>query len=76
MREKRFAIATRPSYIAEKETVLVTLQEAEDWLYSEEGEGARNTKSAYFAKLDALKALGNPTMNRWKESKEGSCPVS
>lgn len=58
----------------EKEKLLVALQEAEDWLYSEEGEDA--TKSAYVAKLDALKALGDPVANRWRESEERSRSVS
>ncbi|KAJ7123924.1 heat shock protein 70 family [Mycena filopes] len=39
----------------EKSKLLVALQEAEDWLYSEEGEDA--TKSAYVSRLDALKTL-------------------
>ena len=59
---------------AEKDKLLVALQEAEDWLYSEEGEDA--TKSAYVSKLDALKTLGDPITNRWKESEERSRSVS
>ena len=59
---------------AEKDKLLVALQEAEDWLYSEEGEDA--TKSAYVAKLNVLKALGDPITNRWKESEERSRSVS
>ena len=59
---------------AEKENLLVALQEAEDWLYSEEGEDA--TKSAYVGKLDGLKALGDPITNRWKESEERSRLIS
>jgi heat shock protein 4 len=59
---------------AEKEKLLAALQEAEDWLYSEEGEDA--TKSAYVAKLDTLKALGDPITNRWRESEERSRSVS
>jgi len=59
---------------AEKDKLLVALQEAEDWLYSEEGEDA--TKSAYVSKLDALKALGDPITNRWRESEERSRSVS
>ncbi|KAG1763433.1 heat shock protein 70 family [Suillus placidus] len=43
---------------AEKEKLNGMFQEAEDWLYSDEGEDA--TKSAYVAKLDALKAVGDP----------------
>lgn len=58
----------------EKEKLLVALQEAEDWLYSEEGEDA--TKSAYVAKLDTLKALGDPIANRWRETEERSRSVS
>ncbi len=52
----------------EKEKLLVALQEAEDWLYTEEGEDA--TKSAYVARLDALKVLGDPITFRWRESEE------
>lgn len=59
---------------AEKDKLLVALQEAEDWLYSEEGEDA--TKSAYVSKLDVLKALGDPIAHRWKESEERSRSVS
>jgi heat shock protein 4 len=53
---------------SEKESLLAGLQEAEDWLYSEEGEDA--TKSAYVQKLDALKGTGDPIVLRWKESEE------
>ncbi|WWC86432.1 uncharacterized protein L201_001309 [Kwoniella dendrophila CBS 6074] len=52
----------------EKSDLLSGLQEAEDWLYSEEGEDA--TKSAYVSKLDALKTKGDPIVLRWKESEE------
>jgi heat shock protein 4 len=52
----------------EKEALLSGLQDAEDWLYSEEGEDA--TKSAYVQKLDALKVMGDPIVLRWKESEE------
>jgi heat shock protein 4 len=52
----------------EKEALLAGLQDAEDWLYSEEGEDA--TKSAYVQKLDALKVMGDPIVLRWKESEE------
>ncbi|ORY34260.1 heat shock protein 70 family [Naematelia encephala] len=63
--EDRYAI-----YVQEKEktALLEGLQEAEDWLYSEEGEDA--TKSAYVSKLDALKAKGDSIVLRWKESEE------
>ncbi|KAF9025396.1 heat shock protein 70 [Hymenopellis radicata] len=52
----------------EKEKLLVALQEAEDWLYSEEGEDAK--KSAYVARLDGLKVLGDPITFRWREAEE------
>ncbi|KAF8893630.1 Hsp70 protein-domain-containing protein [Infundibulicybe gibba] len=52
----------------EKEKLLVALSEAEDWLYTEEGEEA--TKSAYVARLDALKVLGDPITFRWRETEE------
>jgi heat shock protein 4 len=52
----------------EKEKLLVALQEAEDWLYTEEGEDA--TKSAYVSRLDALKVLGDPITTRWRENEE------
>jgi len=54
----------------EKEKILAASQEAEDWLYSEEGEDA--SKSAYVSRLDALKALGDPITFRWRESEERS----
>lgn len=63
--EDRYAIYVQES---EKSTLLQGLSEAEDWLYSEEGEDA--TKSAYVAKLDSLKAHGDPIVLRWKESEE------
>ena len=69
--DDRYATFVQP---AEKDKLLVALQEAEDWLYSEEGEDA--TKSAYVAKLDALKVLGDPITNRWKESEERSRSIS
>ena len=43
----------------EKEKLVVALQDAEDWLYTEEGEDAK--KSAYVSRLDALKVLGEPS---------------
>ncbi|KAI0948941.1 hypothetical protein AcW1_008676 [Taiwanofungus camphoratus] len=58
----------------EKEKLLAALQEAEDWLYSEEGEDA--TKSAYVGKLDTLKALGDPITFRHREAEERSKVVS
>ncbi|KAH7916594.1 heat shock protein 70 family [Hygrophoropsis aurantiaca] len=58
------------SYVqsSEKQKLLGMLQEAEDWLYSEEGEDA--TKSAYVGKLDALKVVGDPIVFRFRESEE------
>ncbi|OCF37659.1 heat shock 70kDa protein 4 [Kwoniella heveanensis BCC8398] len=50
----------------EKADLLAGLQEAEDWLYSEEGEDA--TKSAYVQRLDALKVKGDPIALRWSEN--------
>ena len=43
-------------------------------MYSEEGEDA--TKSAYVARLDALKVLGDPITNRYRESEDRSKVVS
>jgi len=51
---------------AEKEKLMAALNEAENWLYSEEGEDA--TKSAYVARLDTLLALGNPIALRFNEA--------
>ncbi|KAK7437887.1 adenyl-nucleotide exchange factor sse1 [Stygiomarasmius scandens] len=51
-----------------KSKLLATLQEAEDWLYTEEDEDA--TKSAYVSRLDALKALGDPIAFRYREHEE------
>ncbi|KAG8214149.1 heat shock protein 70 family [Butyriboletus roseoflavus] len=53
---------------AERAKLLTLLQEAEDWLYSEEGEDA--TKSAYVARLDALKVVGDPIVARFREYEE------
>ncbi|PPQ97892.1 hypothetical protein CVT26_013064 [Gymnopilus dilepis] len=53
---------------AEKSTLLAALSEAEDWLYTPEGEEA--TKSAYVARLDALHKLGDPIAFRYKEVDE------
>ena len=52
----------------EKEKILAALQQAEDWLYSEEGEDA--TKSVYVQRLDALHALADPVINRYKEAEQ------
>lgn len=53
---------------AEKEKLNGMFLEAEDWLYSDEGEDA--TKSAYVAKLDALKAVGDAIVARYREAEE------
>ncbi|KAG1829690.1 heat shock protein 70 family [Suillus variegatus] len=53
---------------AEKEKLNGMFQEAEDWLYSDEGEDA--TKSAYVTKLDALKAVGDSIVARYREADE------
>lgn len=63
--EDRYAAYVQAS---EKSKLLEGLQEAEDWLYSEEGEDA--TKSAYVQKLDALKATGDAIVHRYKEAEE------
>ena len=59
---------------AEKEKLLAALQDSEDWLYTEEGEEA--TKSAYVARLDSLKVLGDPIAARYRESEERPRSVS
>jgi len=63
--EDRYAPFVQPT---EKEKLLAALQEAEDWLYTEEGEEA--TKSAYVTRLDALKVLGDPITFRYREAEE------
>lgn len=52
----------------EKQKLNALSRESEEWLYSEEGEDA--TKSAYVAKLDALKALGDPIARRYREAED------
>ncbi|KZO95492.1 heat shock protein 70 [Calocera viscosa TUFC12733] len=52
----------------EKEALLVKLAEAEDWLYTDEGEEA--AKSAYVSRLDALHALGDPIAKRYMEGEK------
>ncbi|OBZ70843.1 Heat shock protein hsp88 [Grifola frondosa] len=69
--DERYAPYVQPQ---EKEKLLVALQEAEDWLYTEEGEDA--TKSAYVARLDALKVLGDPITFRYREAEERTKVVS
>jgi heat shock protein 4 len=63
--DDRYAPYVQPG---EKEKLLVALSEAENWLYSEEGEDA--TKSAYVTRLDALKLIGDPITLRYRESEE------
>ncbi|KAH9932520.1 heat shock protein 70 family [Fomitopsis serialis] len=69
--DERYAVYVKAH---EKETLLKALQEAEDWLYSEEGEDA--TKSAYVERLDVLKKLGDPITNRYKETEQRSAVIS
>ncbi|KAG8747153.1 adenyl-nucleotide exchange factor sse1 [Ceratobasidium sp. 414] len=49
----------------EKSKILELAQQAEDWLYSEEGEDA--AKSAYVERLEGLHALGDPVTTRYRE---------
>ena len=63
--EDRYAQYVQES---EKSTLLAGLSEAEDWLYSDEGEDA--TKSAYVQRLDKLKELGDQIYLRWQESED------
>ena len=52
----------------------MALQDAEDWLYTEEGEDAK--KSAYVSRLDALKVLGEPIANRCRENESRAQRIS
>ncbi|GJN93471.1 hypothetical protein Rhopal_006528-T1 [Rhodotorula paludigena] len=52
----------------EKDKLRSLASQAEDWLYSEEGEDA--TKSAYVERLNGLKALGDPVHLRFRETDE------
>ncbi|EJU04335.1 heat shock protein 70 [Dacryopinax primogenitus] len=61
--DDRYATFVQPK---EKEALGVKLAEAEDWLYTEEGEDA--PKSSYVSRLDALKALGDPVAKRYMET--------
>lgn len=63
--DERYSSYVQP---AEKEKLNAMFSEAEDWLYSDEGEDA--TKSAYVSKLDALKAVGDPIVARYREAEE------
>ncbi|TFK62051.1 heat shock protein 70 [Pluteus cervinus] len=58
----------------EKSKLLVALQEAEDWLYTEEGEDS--PKSAYVSRLDALKVIGDPITFRWRESEDRQAAIA
>ncbi|BGO94211.1 hypothetical protein NBRC10512_006845 [Rhodotorula toruloides] len=49
----------------DKEKLRQLASQAEDWLYSEEGEDA--TKSAYVERLDGLKAIADPVALRYRE---------
>ncbi|KAF5346723.1 hypothetical protein D9756_010386 [Leucocoprinus leucothites] len=59
---------------SEKSALLAALSEAEDWLYTEEGEDS--TKSVYVSRLDALKALGDPITFRYREHEDRQKSVS
>lgn len=69
--DDRYVAYVQPS---EKEKLLAALQEAEDWLYTEEGEEA--TKSAYVSRLDSLKVLGDPIAFRYRESEDRPRTIS
>ncbi|KAL1680446.1 heat shock protein 70 family [Schizophyllum commune] len=69
--EERYAAYVQPE---EKQKLLEALQQAEDWLYTEEGEDA--TKSAYVERLDALHKLGDPITFRWRENEERAKAIS
>ncbi|TFK95607.1 heat shock protein 70 [Pterulicium gracile] len=53
---------------SEKSSLLSKLSAAEDWLYSEDGEDA--TKSAYVARLDECRAIGDPISFRYKDTED------
>ncbi|TFK82527.1 heat shock protein 70 [Polyporus arcularius HHB13444] len=63
--DERYAPYVQPQ---EKQKILAALQEAESWLYSDEGEDT--TKSVYAARLDSLHALADPVINRYKEAEQ------
>ncbi|KIY53620.1 heat shock protein 70 [Fistulina hepatica ATCC 64428] len=69
--DDRYAAFVQPS---EKSALLAKLQEAENWLYTEEGEDA--TKSAYVNRLDDLKVLGDPIVFRYTQYEERSRAIS
>ncbi|KAM6501560.1 Heat shock protein 70 family [Amanita muscaria] len=69
--DDRYATFVRSS---DKDKLLSALAEAEDWLYTEEGEDA--TKSAYTTRLDSLKALGDPITFRYREHEDRPKSIS
>ena len=62
------------SQAQEKEALLALLSQAEDWLYSEEGEDA--SKSAYVERLDAAKKIGDPISARYIETENRSAAAA
>ncbi|KAH8916751.1 heat shock protein 70 [Atractiella rhizophila] len=68
MREKLDGSYSAFAPSADKDTLRSKLSEAEDWLYTEEGEDAK--KSDYVSRLDALKKLGDPIAFRYREKEE------
>ncbi|CAN6340828.1 unnamed protein product [Urochloa humidicola] len=56
----------------EKEGLIATLQEVEDWLYED---GEDETKGVYIAKLEELKKIGDPIEARYKEWTERGSAV-
>lgn len=69
--DSRYAAFCQPQ---EKEALLKLLSEAEDWLYSEEGDDA--TKSAYVERLDAAKKIGDPISARYMETENRSAAAA
>ncbi|KAH6906480.1 heat shock protein [Coprinopsis sp. MPI-PUGE-AT-0042] len=69
--EDRFAAYVQPE---EKAKLLAGLTDAEDWLYTDEGEEA--TKSVYVARLDSLKVIGDPIVFRYKEQDDRTKAIS
>lgn len=51
-----------------KQKLLTALQQAEEWLYSEEGEDA--SKSQYVARLEELTVIGHPIKFRHREAED------
>ena len=69
--DDRYASYVQPQ---EKAQLLAGLTDAEDWLYTEEGEEA--TKSVYVARLDSLKVIGDPIVFRYKEQDDRTKAIS